>query len=977
MRSEKSYWLNRKAHFSLRKSKTAAGVASVLLGISFLAGPLVSADQVDSSQASSQTAVSSSEVPSTTSDNSATVASQTDVNLVPTDTQTSENGVTQTTQTVQTPDLTAAVEEAKATGLTVNQDAAQVKDTLDQAVADNAQQAKDIAAKTAQYKEDKDGYDQDVAWYNEEKAKSDARTAAYNQRVADLQNGDSQLVQDTVKALVQGQESQAQVNLTGVKNYITEDAVKRLGKDGILGQYATEQLTAADLTTSNPYSSGDNHWILMQVGDKVTATYTNLAAAKEGQVSLGRLVYTYTLLSSSNKAGSAIVSISNDPTVTATMGAETDSSDKALSMGVDLSFFDTKGNVIDLNDGYVILSVSSLNHWNGLANVSATDYPEAIELVANDDQGNPLSIGWGPYDNNDGYPAMKDGRPETRQLAMGDYFKLFGVTVSAENPVKIILPDGSVTDATQVTAGGRYSQENGHALVAASDQALQSYNGQSDVIGTYNLDPVTGVVTYTPAVRYDASNHIEKVIVGDKDTVATLPGSSIGYHDGALYAENDNEYVAKGATYNASQTDSDSQAWDSPSSPVKAYGSAGLVLHNGHLTFTASGNTPGVNTVYWFATNAAVMALTKPTPAPPAPTAPEVPTISYHDNQIIQNADNITATVHYTGAGDLTPKDNVQETNFSGQTGNDAVTIWSQNSHTFIPIATPIVPGYYASATTNPNQDPSIVPSVTVAVGDPDLLTTITYSKLGQLIPVDQDGNRIPGHDAQTYPNDPTDPTKIDDVIIPNIPGLTPYIDGQKVTPGTVYTPKYIGADTLVVYKNDHQEATVTFRDDSTGQQLGSVITLVGQSGQAIDFSSANQRLLDYLANGYDLVPNQIDLDGLQLRETAYDQDPGHRQDFIVRLIKEAAPEVTPSHDAVAEKEEVIDQTNQKPVVPQAQAVTPQAPATEQQGATLPQTGDQESAVKTSFIGSILMAMAGLMGIKLIRGRHGRGQDDN
>ena len=75
--------------------------------------------------------------------------------------------------------------------------------------------------------------------------------------------------------------------------------------------------------------------------------------------------------------------------------------------------------------------------------------------------------------------------------------------------------------------------------------------------------------------------------------------------------------------------------------------------------------------------------------------------------------------------------------------------------------------------------------------GNGDETATFIYKKIGKIIPVDPNGNPIPGADTPIYQNDPNDPTKvIPNEPIPEVPGYTP-VDPSPITPAdpTVDTP--------------------------------------------------------------------------------------------------------------------------------------------------------------------------------------------
>ncbi|MFR0541627.1 MucBP domain-containing protein, partial [Lactobacillus delbrueckii] len=77
--------------------------------------------------------------------------------------------------------------------------------------------------------------------------------------------------------------------------------------------------------------------------------------------------------------------------------------------------------------------------------------------------------------------------------------------------------------------------------------------------------------------------------------------------------------------------------------------------------------------------------------------------------------------------------------------------------------------------------------------GDSDKTAVFTYKKLGKIVPVDPNGNPIPGADTPTYENDPDDPSK----VVPNEP--TPSVPGYKTDVPNV-TPEDPTKDTPVPY---------------------------------------------------------------------------------------------------------------------------------------------------------------------------------
>ncbi|MEO5291173.1 mucin-binding protein, partial [Limosilactobacillus allomucosae] len=176
----------------------------------------------------------------------------------------------------------------------------------------------------------------------------------------------------------------------------------------------------------------------------------------------------------------------------------------------------------------------------------------------------------------------------------------------------------------------------------------------------------------------------------------------------------------------------------------------------------------------------------------------------------MKNASQATKlTVKYEGAGDKTPKDNIQnDYTFTGKT-NEAtgVTTWDEESHTYKPVPTPVIDGYYA--------DVASVDNVVLTPDHPTAEVTVKYRALGRIVPVDPEGNVIPNAPMPTYNNDKTDPTKTTATPVPEIPGYT--------TKETSVTPTDPGANTKVVYtpamKNASQATKLTVKYEGAGDK--------------------------------------------------------------------------------------------------------------------------------------------------------------
>ncbi|MEK1310314.1 KxYKxGKxW signal peptide domain-containing protein [Limosilactobacillus fermentum] len=240
-------------------------------------------------------------------------------------------------------------------------------------------------------------------------------------------------------------------------------------------------------------------------------------------------------------------------------------------------------------------------------------------------------------------------------------------------------------------------------------------------------------------------------------------------------------------------------------------------------------------------------------------------TISYVDQNKNAVAKQHTDSVNFTRT--------VVVDNVTGEviTSGAGTTAWTATNGdtTFDAVVSPVVPGSVAdkaqtAAVTDLNADSA------------DVNETVTYTKVGSLVPSSSDGN-FPGAPTVVYPNDPSDATKVTPASVPTVPGYTAHDpEGKVLTPGSSYQPSDPTKDTTITYTADKQKGSVSYVDDTTRKTL-KTDSISGTTGSKSSYSTSGS-IADYKKQGYELVTDGYPADLM------FDNDDTTDQNFTVHL---------------------------------------------------------------------------------------------
>ena len=174
---------------------------------------------------------------------------------------------------------------------------------------------------------------------------------------------------------------------------------------------------------------------------------------------------------------------------------------------------------------------------------------------------------------------------------------------------------------------------------------------------------------------------------------------------------------------------------------------------------------------------------------------------------------DVTYTVHYASKDNNAklPADSVQKAQWKRSLTLDSVTgdiltagEWKADKTKFDLVITPMVNGYFADKGRVASQDVTMDSKV----------ETVTYTKFGKIIAVDEKGNPIPGVEAVAYTNDPNDPTKAAMTLVPEVKGYK--------ADKTGVTPSNPGEDTKVVYKVVNAEPA----KPAVNKEVGTIVVI-------------------------------------------------------------------------------------------------------------------------------------------------------
>lgn len=132
--------------------------------------------------------------------------------------------------------------------------------------------------------------------------------------------------------------------------------------------------------------------------------------------------------------------------------------------------------------------------------------------------------------------------------------------------------------------------------------------------------------------------------------------------------------------------------------------------------------------------------------------------------------------VKYTGAGDQTPRENIQTAKWERslkitKEGKLTNTDWQSDKEKFNDVKIPVIPGYHT--------DKSIIPGTSVE--QKDIKIEVEYLKNGSFVPVNSQGEPI--GDKKQYITDPADSSKVlMQEKLPEIPGYEASLEKMDLT---------------------------------------------------------------------------------------------------------------------------------------------------------------------------------------------------
>ena len=453
--------------------------------------------------------------------------------------------------------------------------------------------------------------------------------------------------------------------------------------------------------------------------------------------------------------------------------------------------------------------------------------------------------------------------------------------------------NGSTYNFVSVTPGN-YSAGNG-SVTSYEVNTNNSHDLTVDVIynegatyhtGKTDTKNVTRIINYLDGktdekipINLILANPVEQTVSMYRTEILDSTGKVIGYgtvsQDGKMYTLNNN-WIIDGIWESVNSPDLTTNGYKAP-----RFEDSSLAAIVAEYIVNADTKNATVNVYYDHQV---------------IPIGPDTP--DKHGVDINQVEKVVKETVHYVGAGDKTPADQVQTSKWIRTVTVDVVTnevvpdgefttdwtIPSDEKSTYDQVDTPVVNGYYA--------DQANVPAT--AVTQNDIEKTITYKQIGKVIPVDPSGNQIPGIDTPHFPNDPNDPTKV-------IPGEKPYVPGyhpETGKPGDAVDPAPgdPSKDVEVPYTPEtpivDQKAVVNYIDsDEENKVITSSGDLIGKPGEQIDYTTI-PTITDLTNKGYVLI-----YDGFPTRVT-FDDDDGITQIFTV-VLKHGTQTVTPEKPGI------------------------------------------------------------------------------